>query len=75
MSLKVPDQVAEKTINFPELSYGACIATLVLRDGRRIKNVALAWNTEIVKIGGRDIHNAADLDFDLADIVDALPEK
>lgn len=75
MSLRVPEQIAEKTINFPESSYGACIVTLVLRDGRQIKNVALAWNTDIVKIGGRDIHNAADLDFDVGDIVNAFPER
>ena len=47
--------------------------TLVLRDGRQIKHVALAWNTAIATIGGRDIRSVADLDFDMTDIVDAFP--
>ena len=75
MSLRIPEQVARKDNQLPESSYGACIVTLVLRDGRQIQNVALAWNTEIIKLGGRDIHTAADLDFDVANIVDAFPEK
>ena len=75
MSLRVPNQIAEKTINFPESSYGACIVTLVLRDHRRIRNVTLAWANEIVRIGECDILNAADLDFEVSDIVDAFTEK
>jgi hypothetical protein len=53
MSLKVPDQVAEKSITFPESSYGACIATLVLRDGRRIKMLPLPGTLKLsnLKVG------------------------
>jgi hypothetical protein len=73
LSLELPDEIAEKTGSFPESSYGACTVTLVLRDGRQIKHVALAWNTAIAKVGGSDIRSTADLDFQMTDIVDVFP--
>jgi hypothetical protein len=73
LSLELPDDIAEKTSSFPESSYGACTVTLVLRDGRQIKHVALAWNTAIAKIGGSVIRGTADLDFHMTDIVDVFP--
>ena len=50
MTLALPQKFADKTIGFPESSYGANRVTLVLADGRRVHEVFLAWGTEIVKI-------------------------
>ena len=74
MTLLLPDQLADKAAGFGEISYGATRATLVLADGRRIHEVYLAWGREIVKIGVRAISRPDELGFQLADIVDLVPE-
>ena len=75
LSLELPEEIAAKTSSFPESSHGACTVTLVLRDGRQINHVTLAWNTEIARIGDHDIGSVADLDFHVTDIVDTFPEE
>ena len=74
MALLLPDQIAEKTAGFGESSYGANRVTLILADGRRVHEVFLAWGREIVKIGVRAVSSPDDLDFRVADIVDAISE-
>ena len=74
MSLNLPIHLAEKANSFGESSYGACSAILVLNDSRRIWDVTLAWNSEIVKIGNRSVSCEGDLDFKLADIVDVISQ-
>jgi len=69
--LDLPQKVGGKTVEFPESSYGAMRATLILRDGRRVPNVSLAWGRQVVKIGDRQISTAGDLGFALDDVVDA----
>jgi hypothetical protein len=73
VGIAVPDIVAEKVLSFPESSMGAHRVTLVLADGRRVGDVTLAWGHEIVRVGGRDITEAADLDFAPCNVVDAVP--
>jgi len=72
--LELPLEVGDKTVEFPEWSYGAMRATLILRDGRRVPNVFLAWGRQVVKIGDRQISAAGDLGFALDDVVDAEVE-
>ncbi len=74
MSLSLPDRLAEKTISFPESSYGANRVTLVLGDGRRVREVFLASGRDIVKVGTKAISRPEDLDFRVADIVDVVSE-
>ena len=74
MPLTLPQKLAEKSMGFPESSYGANRVTLVLADGRRIPEVFLAWGTEIVKIGTRAVAAPEDLSFELGDIVDVVSE-
>lgn len=73
MSLRISDQLAAKANYFPESSYGAVTVTLVLVDGRRIDQVVLAGASDIVKIGGRHVSVASDLDFSLSEIADVFP--
>lgn len=74
MALALPEKLKDKTIGFPESSYGANRVTLILADGRRIHEVFLAWGTEIVKIGTRAVTAPEDLSFALGDIVDVVSE-
>jgi hypothetical protein len=72
MSLTLPSNLAEKAADYPESSYGASRATLVLKDGRRIFDVTLAWGSEIIKIDGEAV-NKKKLGFGVTDIIDVLP--
>jgi hypothetical protein len=47
MSLRISDELAAKANSFPESSYGATTATLVL-DGKRIDEVVPAGASDIV---------------------------
>ena len=73
MSLRISDALAAKANSFPESSYGATTVTLVLLDGRRVDEVVLGGASVIVKIGGRDVSVASDLDFSLTEIADVFP--
>jgi hypothetical protein len=44
-------------------------------DGRRIRDVVLGGASHIVKIGGRHVSDASDLDFDLSEIVDVKRQR
>ena len=72
MALTLPPKLADKAAGFGESSYGASRATLVLKDGRRIFDVTLAWGSEIVKIDGEEVEMKK-LGFGVTDIVDVLP--
>ena len=75
MSLRIPDRLADKALMFPESSYGATTVTLVLSDGRRIDEVILAGGSDIVKIKGRLVSDAKDLDFSVSEIVDVKRKR
>ena len=72
MSLKISAELETKASHFPESSYGATTVTLVLSSGRRVHDVVLAWASEIVKVGGRHVSDAGDLDFSVSEIVDVV---
>lgn len=74
MTLSLPNQLAEKVAAFPESSHGANRVTLVLGDGRRVREVFLAWGRDIVTVGDRQVSRPDDLDFRTTDIVDVVSE-
>ena len=73
MSLDIPDGCADKAVGFPEYSYGVNRVTLVLKDGRRIARVLVAWGGEIVEVDGAHIEEEKELGFNLVDIIDVEP--
>ncbi len=73
MSLDIPDDCADKAAGFPEYSYGVNRATLILKDGRRIPRVLLAWGGEIVEVDGSRIEEEKKLGFRLVDVIDVEP--
>jgi hypothetical protein len=73
MSLHLPSKLTEKAAGFPESSYGTTKVILVLKDGRKIFGVSLAWGTEILSIDGQAVMTKKDLDFGMSDIVDVIP--
>jgi hypothetical protein len=75
MSLRIPDALADTALMFPESSYGATTVTLILSDGRRIDDVILAGGSDIVKVKGRLVSAAKDLDFSVSDIVDVKRKR
>jgi hypothetical protein len=64
---RLPDRFGPKVAALPECSYGAVRVTLVLRDGRRIRDVIIGADA-ICKIGERLINSEADLDFPVSEI-------
>jgi len=74
MSPSLPERLADKTILFPESSYGANRVTLILADGRRVHEVFIAGRGEIVKVGTKPVSRPEDLDFRVADIADVISE-
>jgi hypothetical protein len=75
VSLGIPDALAAKANTFPESSYGATTVTLILADGRRIHDVVLGGASHIVKVGGRPVSDAKDLDFSVSEIVDVKRKR
>lgn len=74
MEIQIPECFHEKTLAFPESSYGANKVTLVFNDGSRVQHVILAWGTTIVKIKEKKIEKADDLPFKTEDISDVVSE-
>jgi hypothetical protein len=75
VTLRIPDGLAAKANTFPESSYGATTVTLVLSDGTLITDVVLAGASDIVKVQGRAVSDAADLGFSVNDIADVTQES
>jgi hypothetical protein len=69
---EIPPRLQETAHMFPECSYGASRVALLLKDGRRVEDVYLAWGRQIVKIGQRKISYPEELDFETSDIVDLV---
>ena len=74
MSLTISDELAARANSFPESSYGATTVSLILSSGRRIDHVVLGGASEIVKVGGRSVSDAGDLDFRVSEIIDVIPD-
>jgi hypothetical protein len=75
MTYTIPKSLADKAATFPESSHGACRCTLVLRSGRHIPNVVLAWGSEILSVGGTPTSTFESLPFALSELVDVLQEQ
>jgi hypothetical protein len=73
--LRIPHALFEKANTFPESSYGATTVTLILANGRRVRNVVLAGAEWIVKVDARKVTVAAELDFSVAEIVDVIAQR
>jgi hypothetical protein len=63
----LPERFRSKVNSYPECSYGAVRVTLVLKSGRRIRDVIIGGDA-ICKIGDRHIRSHSDLDFSVDDI-------
>ena len=66
MSSDLPGAIKERILTFPEYRMGAHRVALILRDGRVIDNVVVAWGDEIVSVGG-----ATSWGFSPEDVIDA----
>ena len=74
MAISIPDKLGDKASRFRECAYGVTRVTLVLRDGRRVREVLLAWGREIVQIESQKITTWQELHFDPDDITDVISE-
>ncbi len=75
MSYILSQKLSDKASDFPECSYGACSAILVLSSGNTINGVILAWGSEIISINGKAISSNSSLPFNISEVVDVLQEK
>lgn len=64
---RLPESVREKLAQIPEYRMGAHKVAVRLRDGRIIEDVVVAWEAEIVSVGGR-----AEVPFDPEQVVDVV---
>jgi hypothetical protein len=64
---RLPDRFGSAVASYPECSYGAVRVTLVLKSGRRIRDVIIGGDA-ICKIGQKEIKSESDLDFLVSDI-------
>lgn len=65
MKNRLPTDIKQKILRFPEYRMGAHRVDLVLRDGRVVKDVVVAWGDEIVDLGQGQV-----LDFDPDEVTD-----
>jgi hypothetical protein len=65
----LPVDIQEKIATFPESSYGAHKVTVYLADGRVIKNVFVAGNDQVIKVG-----SSHEISFDTNLVVDVTNE-
>ncbi len=59
--------VKTKIIGFGEYKMGAHKVDLVLRDGRVVREVIVAWGDQIVRVGASE-----HVDFDPSEVIDAV---
>lgn len=74
MTLRLPEILKNKALEFPESSQGANRVTLILSNNQHVRNVFIAWGSEIVKIGNREVSNEKDLGFKIIDVKDIVTE-
>jgi len=74
MSLKIPMNLSIKSAAFPESSPGVIRVTLVLLDGRKIREVSLTRKGELIKIGDKPVSSIWDMDFNVFEIKDVIRE-
>jgi len=64
----LPEAIREKVTNLPEYRMGAHKVAVVLRDGRVVEDVIVAWGKEIISEGGQI--EISFLPEDVMDVVD-----
>ena len=74
MSLKIPYNLSRKAATFPESPDGVKKATLILIDGRKINDVYLTKEGEIIKIGNKPVYGIRDYNFSNFEIQDIISE-
>lgn len=74
MSLKIPYNLRAKVAALPPSSSGVNCVSLVLINGRTIREVCLERGEEIVRISEKPISGISDLDFSIFEIKDVIPE-
>ena len=74
MSIKIPYNLSVKAADFPESSFGVNQVTLILIDGRKIREVYLARGEEIIKIRNKSIYGIKDVGFSIFEIKDLISE-
>lgn len=62
--------VKTKIAGFGEYKMGAYKVDLVLRDGRTVHDVIVAWGDQIVRVGASE-----HVDFDPNDVIDAIDRR
>lgn len=68
--VELQEFLQDKALNAPESSYGVVTVTVILKNGRRIPNVKVAWGHEIVKCQGK-----ANIPFSSEEIEDIEVEQ
>lgn len=71
---RIPERFRDRVAAFPESSMGVNRIKVDLSSGRRIYEVLIAGDGDIVKVGTRLIQKKEDLDFAPADIVAVFSE-
>lgn len=74
MSLRIPYNLSLKVAEFPETASGVKRVTLVLLNGRNVRDVGLGQGGEILTIQDEPIQGITDLGFNPFTIKDVLPE-
>jgi hypothetical protein len=69
----LPRNLVDKVASFPESSYGVNLVTLVLKNGRRIPHVHIAWGSQVIKATQSD-DDVELSNLDPLEIVDVLSE-
>lgn len=63
----LPENLQDKVQDFGEYSMGTNKVAVVLKDGRIIEDVFVAWATEVVKVG-----SSTNIPFKAEDVVDVI---
>ena len=50
--VELPEVLQDKVLNAPESSYGIVTVTVFLKDGRRFRDVKIAWGHQIIRCQG-----------------------
>jgi hypothetical protein len=69
----LPGSLADKAASFPESSYGVSLVTLVLKSGKRVPHVHVAWGSQVIKATQPD-DDAELSNLDPQEIADVLSE-
>ena len=69
VTVRLPDDIAERVQGFPESSMGAKTVSVRVSDGRMFSGVVVAWDREVVRVNGHEV-----IPFRAEDVVDVCPD-